>query len=105
MIQVHRLGHATFETPDVQRQSDYYAEVMGLQAQRDGKRAILLSALGEEVVIFNPGTVARCTNIALQVAPDTEFSRIDASLREHGAKTERRSDITPNLSAALVFTD
>jgi catechol-2,3-dioxygenase len=105
MIQIHRLGHATFETPDVQRQADYYAQVMGLQAQRDGKRAILLSPLGEEAVIFEPGTAARCTNIALQAAPDTEFSRIEASLREHGAKTERRSDITPNLAAAMVFTD
>ena len=36
MIQVHRLGHATFETPDVARQADYYAEVIGLQVRRDG---------------------------------------------------------------------
>jgi catechol-2,3-dioxygenase len=105
MIQVRRLGHVTFETPDVERQADYYAEVIGLQLQRDGKRAILSSGSGEEAVIFKPGNAPRCTNIALQIAPDTEFSRIDAALREHGAKPERRSDISPGLSAAMVFTD
>src|SRR5262245_51365299 len=105
MMQVRRLGHATFETPDVERQADYYAEVIGLQVQRDGNRAILSSALGEETVVFKPGAAPRCTNIALQVAPDTEFSRIEAALREHGVKPERRSDISPSLSAAMVFTD
>lgn len=105
MIQVRRLGHVTFETPDVQRQAEYYAEVIGLQVQRDGKRAILSSALGEETVVFKPGAAPRCTTIALQVAPDTELSRIDAALRDHGVNAERRSDISPNLSAAMVFSD
>jgi catechol-2,3-dioxygenase len=48
MIQVRRLGHATFETPDVARQADYYAEVIGLQVRRDGNRAILSTGRGEE---------------------------------------------------------
>ena len=56
MIQVRRLGHVTLETPDVQRQADYYAEVIGLEVHRDGKRAILSSALGEEAVILKPGS-------------------------------------------------
>jgi len=98
MIQVRRLGHVIFETPDVERQAAYYAEVMGLQLQRDGKRAILSSAVGEEAIVFKPGSAARLTTIALQVAPETEFSRIDAALREHGAKVERRSDISPALA-------
>ena len=55
MIQVRRLGHVIFETPDVERQAAYYAEVMGLQLQRDGKRAILSSAVGEEAIVFKPG--------------------------------------------------
>ena len=67
------MGHATFETPDVQRQAAYYSEVMGLQVQRDGDRAILSTGLGEEAVVFKPGSAARLTNIALQIAPDVEF--------------------------------
>lgn len=105
MIQVRRLGHATFETPDVQRQSEYYAEVMGLQVQRDGNRAILSTALGEEAMIFEQGKEARLTNIAMQVAPDVELSDVSSALKSLGVKPERRSDISPGLSSATVFTD
>jgi catechol-2,3-dioxygenase len=105
MIQVRRIGRVTFETPDVERQANYYAVVMGLQVQRDGKRTILSSAVGEEAVVFKPGSTARLTTIALQVAPDTDLSRIGTALQEHGVKTERRTDISPALSAAMVFND
>ena len=30
MIKLRRIGHATFETPDLQKMIDYYTEVMGL---------------------------------------------------------------------------
>ena len=30
MIQVKRFSHATFETPDVERQVDYFSQVVGL---------------------------------------------------------------------------
>ena len=105
MIQVRRIGNATFETPDVQRQADYYADVMGLQVQRDGNRAILSTALGEEAVIFKQGSAARLTNIALQVAPTVEFSDIGSALKSHGVTPERRSDVSPSLGSAMVFTD
>ena len=105
MIQVRRLGHATFETPDVQRQADYYTQVIGLQVRRDGNRAILSTGLGEEAVIFKPGSAPRLTNVALQVAPDVDLKDVAAALHAHGAKPERRSDISPGLAAAMVFAD
>jgi catechol 2,3-dioxygenase-like lactoylglutathione lyase family enzyme len=30
MIRVRRIGHATFESPDVERLTDYYRQVLGL---------------------------------------------------------------------------
>jgi catechol-2,3-dioxygenase len=105
MIQVRRLGHATFETPDVQRQADYYAEVIGLQVERDGNRAILSTALGEEAVILQPGSAARLTNIALQVGPDVDLNDVGSALHAHGVKLERRSNVSPSLATAMVFAD
>ena len=99
------MGHVTFETPDVQRQAAYYSEVMGLQLQSDGDRAILSTGLGEEAIVFKPGNAARLTNIALQVASDVELSDIGSALQSHGVKPERRSDISPSLGSAMVFTD
>jgi len=42
MIKVTRIGHATFETPDVERQIAYFTDIVGLVlAERDGDRAFL----------------------------------------------------------------
>jgi catechol 2,3-dioxygenase-like lactoylglutathione lyase family enzyme len=51
MIEVKRLAHATFSTPDLQKQLDYWTHVMGLQiVGREGKRAFLATKLGLESV-------------------------------------------------------
>ena len=42
MIKVKRIGHATFETPDIDRQIEYYQEIVGLVlASREENRACL----------------------------------------------------------------
>ncbi len=38
MIKPRRIGHATFETPDLQKMIDYYTEVMGLVLAASSKR-------------------------------------------------------------------
>ena len=40
MIQVKRLGHATFTTPDLERQIDYWTRVIGLQIVDRGNCAL-----------------------------------------------------------------
>ena len=46
MIQVKRLGHATFTTPDLERQLDYWTQVIGLcVVARDKDRAVLATKL------------------------------------------------------------
>ena len=37
MIKVKRISHATFETPDVERQTDYYTGVVGLVPLAEGQ--------------------------------------------------------------------
>ena len=105
MIQVRRLGHLTFETPDLERQVAYYTEVVGLHAVRDGARAVLATALGEEVVTFERGTAARCTAASFQVAPTLSVAEIGAALRERGLGADARHDLTPNLREAVAFDD
>ena len=91
--------------PTSQRQADYYAEVMGCRYIATATARSCRPALGEEAVIFKPGSAARLTNIALQVAPDVELARRRLGLQAHGVKPERRSDISPSLAQAMVFTD
>jgi catechol 2,3-dioxygenase-like lactoylglutathione lyase family enzyme len=49
MIAARRISHATYETPDLARQVDYYTQVIGLAlAAREADRAILATRLGME---------------------------------------------------------
>ena len=51
MIQVKRLGHATFTTPDLERQIDYWTRVIGLQIVDRGKdHCVLATKLGQECI-------------------------------------------------------
>ena len=54
MIKVKRISHATFETPDVERQTDYYADVVGLvPLMKDKDRVLFVSRLGNLSVILH----------------------------------------------------
>ena len=47
MIKTRRIGYATFGTPDLERQIDYYTHIFGLTLmERDKSRAFLATPLG-----------------------------------------------------------
>ena len=47
MLKVKRLAHATFSTPDVPRQVEYWTQVMGLVVvDQSANQAILATKLG-----------------------------------------------------------
>jgi len=106
MIPVQRIGHATYETPDLDRQVDYYAHVIGLAVtDRTRERAILSSRLGYETLVIERGASARCVRLSFQVAPDFNLHDTSALLAKIGITSERRADITPGITEAAVFTD
>ena len=56
MIKPRRIGHATFETPDLQKMIDYYTNVMGLVlAEREKDRAFLTTQIGLLAIQLNKG--------------------------------------------------
>jgi len=58
MIPAQRIAHATYETPDLARQIDYYTQVIGLNLADRGKdRAILMTRLGEEALALGEETL------------------------------------------------
>jgi hypothetical protein len=59
MIKVTRIGHATFETSDVNRQIEYCTEIVGLAlVGSESGRAFLATALGDLVVQLEKGAEA-----------------------------------------------
>jgi catechol 2,3-dioxygenase-like lactoylglutathione lyase family enzyme len=106
MIQVRRVAHATLSTPDLEKQVDYWTRVVGLQVvERDARRAVLATRLGQEAVVLESGDHADLQRIAFQVAPDGDLDSMGGALREAGIQYELRSDLTPAVKKALVFKD
>ena len=60
MIKARRIGHAVFETTDIDRLSDHYTNVVGLVvAAKEKDRVYLASKLGHLAVELRRGTERR----------------------------------------------
>jgi len=106
MIKVTRIGHATFETPDVERQVDYFTDIVGLvPAEKANGRAYLATRVGDLVVQLEKGGEARCARISFQVAPETDFNELRRGLEAEGVRCETRDDPSPGIPKALTFAD
>ena len=90
MIKVLRVGHATFTTPDIERQVAYYSDVLGLiVTERDKNRAFLATRTGLEAIALERGDKPDLTRLSFQVAPDADFAAYCA--RTVGARHQERA--------------
>jgi len=106
VLQVRRLAHATLITPDIERQIDYYAGILGLTViERTKQRAMLATAAGLESIVLEAGDKMHLARLAFQVAPDSDLGALAASVEAQGLKVERRTGITPGVANAIAFHD
>ena len=106
MLQVKRLAHATLTTPDIEKQIEYYVEVLGLwPIERSKKRAILATCTGFEAIVLEQGDKIGLPRLAFQVAPNSDLGELAAAIKNQGLKVERRSGITPGIADAITFED
>src|SRR5579862_2567249 len=106
MIQVHRLGHATFSTPDLDGQVAYYSEILGLSViARDKDRAFLACRTGLEAIALERGAEVALKRLAFQVASGSDLTALAHELDGLGITSERRNGISPGIADALAFVD
>jgi catechol 2,3-dioxygenase-like lactoylglutathione lyase family enzyme len=106
MIRPRRIGHATFETPDLEKAIAYYAETMGLVlAAREKDRAYLASKIGPLTIALLKGAEERCSKLAFEVAPGADFGDLSRELARDGVKSELRNDSLPGIGQVLSFAD
>lgn len=107
MIQVRRLGHATFTTPDLERQIDYWTQVIGLSVvERGPDHAFLATRLGQECIALERAPEqGHLRRLAFQVAPDSDLGELAAKLRSLGVASEMRRDVSPGVAQAIAFDD
>src|SRR5580704_2147484 len=106
MINVKRIGHATFETPDLERQIDYYTNIVGLVlAERASGRAYLTTRLGGLAVVLEERPRESCAALSFQVAPGAELADIGRALERAGLRSEQHRDPSPGIPKILTFAD
>ena len=106
MIKTRRIGFATFETPDIERQIDYYTRIFGLTlTDRDKQRAFLSTRLGQQVVVLEKGDHARCTRAAFEVDPESDLNDIVRHASAYGVAAVRKSGATPASTEVVGMVD
>jgi catechol 2,3-dioxygenase-like lactoylglutathione lyase family enzyme len=106
MIKPRRVGHATFETTDIEKQIAYWTDIAGLVlAEREKNRAFLATKTGLLVVQLDQSDRTACTRLSFEVAPDSEFGELAKALAADGVKSELRNDSVPGMGPVLTFKD
>ena len=106
MIKARRIRHASFSTPDLARQADYYQSIVGLGViARESGRLFMATESDELAIVLEAGAEPKCKRIAFEVAPDADLAAIRTGLSASGIASDIRSDGIPGVSRSLVFTD
>jgi catechol-2,3-dioxygenase len=106
MIRVSKIAHASYETPDLDQQTEYYTEILGLTvAAREQDTVYLASTVDHHSVVLRRGAQAQCVRLGFQIPSDADLNAFEKQVAGHGIKTERRSDPEPSIADMLVFAD
>src|SRR6516162_2278909 len=111
MIKPRRIGHATFETPDLEKAIAYYGEFVGLVvAERDKERAFLASKIGQLVIQLNKADRAHCIKLWFEVGPDSDFGELARELSKHAPvvaigplQLRHVAFFTPDIQRTVTF--
>jgi catechol 2,3-dioxygenase-like lactoylglutathione lyase family enzyme len=106
MIKPRRIGHATFETPDLEKAIAYHTQVNGLKlADKEKNRAFLATKVGQLVVQLDKGDQPRCAALSFEVSPRSDLGELARELEKNGIKSELRNDSVPGIAKVLSFLD
>jgi len=106
MIRVKKIAHASYETPDLEQQIDYYTNILGLTlVAKEKDTAYLASTVDHHSVVLRKGAQAQCMRIGFQVGLEDDLNAFEKQTAAHGIKTQRRKDPEPSISDMVTFED
>src|SRR4030095_12148440 len=106
MIRVRRIAHASYETPDVERQGAYYTDVLGLTlVAKEKDAAYLACTLDHHNVVLRRGAAPKCVRLGFQIAPTDDLADFERQISAHGVKTQRKKNPEPSIAELVSFED
>ena len=96
MIRVRKIAHASYETPDLARQTEYYTDILGLTAVAKDKDAVWLAGtLDHHCVVLRRGAAARCVRLGFQIGAEEDLDAFERQIAGQGVTTARKHDPEP----------
>ena len=106
MIRVSKIAHATYETPDLDQQTEYYTDIIGLiVAAKEKDTVYLASTVDHHSVVLKRGAKANCVRLGFQLAADADLDAFEKQTAAHGIKTARKKDPEPSIAEMVTFDD
>ena len=106
MIGVRKIAHACYEVPDLDKQVEYYTDILGLTlSAKDKDAAYLSSTIDHHSVILKRGAKAQCTHIGFQIGPDDDLNDFNKQTQANNVKTARKKDPEPTIADMVTFQD
>ena len=106
MIRVNKIAHATYETPDLDKQAEYFTDILGLTLiAKDKDTVYLASTIDHHSIVLRRGSKASCVALAFQIPPDADLNAFEKQVAAHQIKTDRKKDPEPSISDMLSFAD
>ncbi|GAA3676753.1 VOC family protein [Arthrobacter ginkgonis] len=104
-VRVSRLGYVAFETPDVERLTHYYTNVLGFALVHNSPGQAFLTTGGDHhsIVINRAEAAGGRSVVGYEIREDLDAAH--RRLQAAGLRAERRSDIGPGTPDALVLTE
>jgi catechol 2,3-dioxygenase-like lactoylglutathione lyase family enzyme len=70
MIRVRKIAHASYEMPDLDKQIEYYTDILGLTLTAKDKDAVYLAnTVDHHSVVLRKGDQAKCVRVGFQISP------------------------------------
>ena len=106
MIGVKKIAHATYETPDLDKQIEYYTDILGLNLiAKEKDAAYLASTIDHHSVVLRKGDHSKCVRLGFQLGPDDDLGAFEKQTAAHGIKTERKTNPEPSIAEMVSFED
>ncbi len=106
MIRVRKIAHAVYEMPDVDKQVEYYTDILGLAlTERMNDAAYLASTVDHHSVVLRRGEHARCVRLGFEIGPDDDLDAFERQVAGHHVKTQRKKDPDPTIVDMVSFED
>ena len=108
MVQVTKIGYASFNTTYMEAMLAYYTEVIGFTLEEragDDGAAYLSNALDHHCIALYPSTESGLRHMGFQIHSSQSLQEVSAQLRDQGIQVETQTDAQPGIPELLQLRD